>query len=288
MPSITQHVRQRGPGGRRPSARGAGFACAVAMAALVAISLRPPTAAADVTAGFSPATMTVAPGDTFTVTVAIPVADAAFNAFDASVRFDPAMLTYVTGSNQRGALMTGACSNTFHQFSAASDSLKITLSLLCSGASVTGPGPLYTARFVAGATTGTTTITLGAFTEFYNAGLFVRPLIRQDLSITIGVGVGVGDPEGDVRPMEFAPPAPNPRRGSGAILLDFALPSADQVSFDVLDLQGRRVAGRDSQPLAAGRHRLSWTPPALPNGDYFVRLRTLANGSVTQRWAVLR
>src|SRR6185369_8692689 len=103
MPSITQHVRPSGPGGRRSPARGTGFACAVAIAALAAMGLRPPTAAADVTAGFSPATMTVAPGDTFTVTVAIPVADAAFNAFDASVRFDPAMLTYVPGSNQRGA-----------------------------------------------------------------------------------------------------------------------------------------------------------------------------------------
>jgi hypothetical protein len=88
--------------------------------------------------------------------------------------------------------------------------------------------------------------------------------------------------------MEFAPPAPNPRRGSGAIRLDFALPSADHVTFDVLDLQGRRVAGRESQPLAAGRHHVVWTPPSLPSGDYFVRLRTAANGAKTQRWAVLR
>jgi hypothetical protein len=88
--------------------------------------------------------------------------------------------------------------------------------------------------------------------------------------------------------MKFAPPSPNPRRGSGAILLDFALPAADRVAFDVLDLQGRRVAGRDAGTLPAGRHHLAWTPPALPSGDYFVRLRTLANGSLTQRWAVLR
>src|SRR5689334_4927336 len=107
MPSFTQHVRPSGPGERCSPARGAGFVRAVAIAALAlsGATLRPQAAAADVTAGFSPATMTVAPGDTFTVTLVIPIADAAFNAFDASVRFDPAMVSYLPASNQRGALM---------------------------------------------------------------------------------------------------------------------------------------------------------------------------------------
>jgi hypothetical protein len=222
----------------------------------------------------------------------VPFAGSEFNAFDASVRFDPALLTYVPTvpqSDQRGALMTDACANTFHLFSAAADSLRITLSLLCSSTFVTGPGTIYKVKFQAGATTGTTTVSLGPFTEFYRAGLFARPLVKQDLTVTIGTSsTGVGDPEGGVHGVEFAPPAPNPQRGAGAVRLDFALPSADRVTFDVLDLQGRRVAGREAESLAAGRHHLAWTPPALPSGDYFVRLRTLANGTLTQRWAVLR
>jgi hypothetical protein len=296
MSSFMQHVRLRGTGGPRSPARRADPArTALTIAALaLAATLRSSAAGADVSVGFSPAAMTVSPGDTFTVTIAVPFAGAAFNAFDASVRFDPAVLTFVPTTpvaDQRGALMTGACANTFHLFNAAPDSLKITLSLLCSNTSVTGPGTIYQVKFQAGLTPGTTTISLGPFTEFYNAGLFARPLFKQDLTVTIGTGpTGVGDPDagGDVDKMKFAPPSPNPRRGSGAILLDFALPAADRVAFDVLDLQGRRVAGRDAGTLPAGRHHLAWTPPALPSGDYFVRLRTLANGSLTQRWAVLR
>ena len=295
MSSFTQHVRVRGPGERHFPARGTGFArvaLAIAAFAFAGAALRPRAAAADVFVGFSPSTMTVSPGDTFVVTVAIPFASAEFNAFDASVRFDSSRVTFVpmaSLADQRGPLMTNACSNTFHLFNDTPDSLKITLSLLCSNTFVTGPGNIYQVKFKAGFTSGTTTISLGPYTEFYRAGLFARPLFKQDLTVTIGSGpTGVGDPDAGVRRMHFAPPAPNPRRGTGAVMLDFALPTADHVAFDVLDLQGRRVAGRESQSLTAGRHHLAWTPPALPSGDYFVRLRTLANGSMTRRWAVLR
>jgi hypothetical protein len=85
----------------------------------------------------------------------------------------------------------------------------------------------------------------------------------------------------------FAPPTPNPRRGEGAVLFEFTLPTADVVSFDVLDLEGRRVAGRAAESLSAGRHWRSWSPPSLASGAYFVRLRTGSSGSVTRRWITL-
>jgi hypothetical protein len=72
------------------------------------------------------------------------------------------------------------------------------------------------------------------------------------------------------------------------VLLEFALPRPDVVGFDVLDVQGRRVAERDAEWYGAGRHRLSWSPPALANGGYLLRMHALASGSVVQRWAVLR
>src|SRR5262245_47641749 len=227
MSSFTPHVRVRGPGERRCPARGTGLArvaMAIAVLALTGAALRPPAAAADVFVGFSPSTTTVSPGDTFVVTMAIPFAGAEFNAFDASVRFDSSRVTFVpmaAVADQRGPLMTNACSNTFHLFSATPDSLKITLSLLCSNTFVTGPGNIYQMKFKAGVTSGPTTISLGPYTEFYRAGLFARPLFKQDLTVTIGSGpTGVGDPDAGVRKMDFAPPAPNPRRGTGAVMLD--------------------------------------------------------------------
>lgn len=281
----------RGVGGR-VSPRSARAALVLCAAALGAFGLRAPAAHAAIMVGFSPASITVAPGDTFTVSVAVLQIGSEFNAFDASIRFDPSRLTFVSTSpvsNQRGSLITSACSNTFHRFDIAPDSLKVTLSLLCSNTFLTGPGVIYQVKFQAGATLGNTTITLGPYTEFYRAGLFVRPLVKQDLTITVNDGsldVGPGDPAR--KGLEFAPPSPNPRRGSGTVSLDFALPSTDLVSIDVLDLQGRRIAERGTERLASGRHHVAWTPPALPSGDYFVRMRTRENGSVTRRWAVLR
>ena len=271
-------------GGPRRIAWTAGVALGLALAG-------PGAAAADVFAGFSPSTITVAPGDTFTVEVVLQQAGAELNAFDASVRFDPARLSFVPTSplsSQRGPLMTNACANTFHLFNAAPDSLKITLSLLCNNTFVTGPGVIYRVRFVAGTTTGSTPLTLGAFTEFYRAGLFVRPLFKQSMTVNIVQGVAVEPAPSGGNRLDLAPPAPNPARGGGAMALEFTLPEADEVSFDLLDLQGRRLAERDGERHPAGRHRLSWRPPVVASGDYFVRLRTGSGRSVVRRWAVLR
>jgi hypothetical protein len=60
------------------------------------------------------------------------------------------------------------------------------------------------------------------------------------------------------------------------------------VSFDVLDLVGRRTAGREPQRFESGRHRLSWSPPALPAGEYLVRLHARSSGDVVRKWIVLR
>jgi hypothetical protein len=249
------------------------------------------TASADIHVGFASPTLTVAVGDTFTAYVQILQADASFNAFDASIRFDPAMLSFEPispVSAQRGEVMTSACANTFHDFHAAPDSLKVTLSLLCNQVFVTGPGTIYRVRFRAGMTTGITTLSLGPFTEFYRAGLFVRPLDKQDMVVTVATPDAVEPGGRGEAGLEFAAPAPNPRRGQGALALEFTLPAADLVSFEVLDIQGRRVASREAQSYEPGRHRVTWTPPPLANGGYLVRLKARSAGSAVQRWSVLR
>ena len=265
-----------------------------ALALAVGVGLAPSAARvarADVYAALVPQATTVAPGDTFAVDMVVTQAGAQFNAFDASIRFDPAMLSFVPitpVADQRGALMTDACASTFHKFSAAPDSLRITLSLLCGGTFVTGPGTVYHVRFRAGTTQGTTTLSLGPFTEFYDAGLFVRPLHTQDGTVTIGSTVDVGKDPGPAAGVEFASPAPNPAHARDAVVLAFALPAPDLVGFDLLDTQGRLVASRGAESYGAGPHRVAWSPPTLASGSYFIRLRARAGGTRVRRWAVLR
>jgi hypothetical protein len=256
-----------------------------------AMGAAPRGAAADIHAGFSPGLVVVAAGDTFTAYVSIVQGDASFNAFDASIRFDPTKLSFdpiTPVAMQRGDLMMAACSNTFHDFHVAADSLQATLSLLCNQTFVTGPGMLYRVRFRAGMTTGNTTISLGPFTEFYRAGLFVRPLDRQDLTVSIVSPTGVGPGLGASGRLELAAPIPNPRRGSAPLTLEFSLPAPDVVRFEVLDLQGRCLGRREGQSFAAGRHRISWSPPPLANGGYWLRLTTRSGASAVQRWGTLR
>jgi hypothetical protein len=263
------------------------------LALALGLVLLPPArpAEADVYVGFQSSQIAFALGDTFSVYVMIPQADAAFNAFDASIRFDPTMVSFdpITPlSDQRGSLMTSACGNTFHRFETASDSLKTTLSLLCSNTSVIGPGMIYHVRFRAGSVPGATTISLGPFTEFYNAGLFVRPQHKTDMIVNIGAPTGMGDEPTGGEKLEFAPPAPNPGHGGGSMVLGFSLPGRDRVSFDLMDAQGRRVARMEAGWYEAGSHRVLWSPPTLANGDYFIRLRARSSGSAVRRWAVLR
>lgn len=280
---------QGGPAPRRRDIPRAGAALLAIVIAIGVACSCPRAGRADIYAGFSQTSIVVPTGGTFTAYVVITQADAAFNAFDASIGFDPAMLSFVPTSpvaDQRGELMTNACSNTFHRFTAASDSLKITLSLLCSNTTVSGPGTIYKVQFQAGATPGTTTLRLGPFTEFYQAGIFVRPLHTRDLTVNVGGTTGVDPLPGPLRLM-LAPPVPNPRRGEGAVRLEFMLPRPDRVGFDVLDVQGRRVASRDAEPYGGGWQQLTWSLPRLRSGDYFVRLRTRSGDRVTRRWVVL-
>lgn len=281
----------RGRARGRPGPGLRALVTAIALGAALWTATTPAPADADVFAGFATPAFSVAPGDTFTAYLVIEQAGDEFNAFDASMRFDPALLSFeaiTPVSAQRGDLMVGACSNTFHRFDAAPDSLKITLSLLCSNTFVTGPGTIYRVRFRAGLTEAVTTITLGAFTEFYRAGLFVRPLHKGSMTVTIGSPVGVEPAKPAGRALELAPPAPNPRRGSSSVTLDFSLPAPDVVRIELLDVQGRLVAARPVERLAEGRHRLAWSPPGLAAGVYTIRLSAARAGSATRRWSVLR
>jgi hypothetical protein len=278
-------------GGVRPpaGARRRPLRALVAVAAAIA-ACAASRASADVTLALDPPTLTIAAGDTFTVSLVVPVAGSPFNAFDASVKFDPTRLAFVPATSlpsQVGPAISSACGNLFHRFSAAPDSLKISLTMVCGGVSLTGPGTIYKVRFRALPGDGPTTLVLGPYTEFYQAGLFVRPNHTSGMTVSVGVtGVGDGPP---VKPrLEFAPPAPNPGRGGGTLMLDFSLPGPDEVRAELLDAQGRKVDALEAGTFAAGHRRVAWTLPPLASGEYFVRLSARAAGAAVRRWVVVR
>lgn len=247
-----------------------------------------PPARAGVSAGFADSVLTVAPGDTFVVQIVVPVAADSFNAFDAPIRFDPARLAFVATTPaglQRGPLMTAACSNTFVDFHATTDSLKISLSLLCAGTYVAGPGTLYQVKFRALAPTGPTAVVLGPSTTFYRAGLRVLPVTKRGLTVQIGANTGVVDPAGRTG-VRLSTPFPNPSI-DGAGTFAFELPAPDVVKLELLDVAGRRVAVLASGRLDAGRHDVP-VALALRPGRYRLRLATGAGTALERSWTVLR
>lgn len=259
-----------------------------AVYALLALAAAVPAAADGVHARLQTPSIVVSPNDEFDVDLVVSPADAPFNAFDASIRFDPTRLSYVAASNQQGAVMTSACANRFHLFSAAPDSLKITLSLLCAGVSVTGPGTVYRVRMKAGATSGTTTISLGPFTRFYDAGFFVEPLDLNNLLICVApcAPTGVDDDAGALR-FAMRSPRPNPWSGSEPASFEFDLPGAGPVTLSLHDLSGRAIVTRGPEWFGAGRHAIALARPEIPAGVYFARLHT-PHGSASRAVVLTR
>jgi hypothetical protein len=76
--------------------------------------------------------------------------------------------------------------------------------------------------------------------------------------------------------------------GTGSVMLEFSLPGPEWVGFEMLDLQGRRVASRPAAWHAAGRNLFTWDGLRLQPGCYQVRM-TLGTGAWAKRmWVVLR
>ncbi len=100
--------------------------------------------------------------------------------------------------------------------------------------------------------------------------------------------LGVGD--GAALQLAFAPPSPNPARGS--TMLEFTLPQAGHVRLSVFDAAGRRAQTLRDAETAAGSHREAFAlhdeaGRELAAGLYLVRLET-AGHVITRRLAVVR
>jgi hypothetical protein len=65
------------------------------------------------------------------------------------------------------------------------------------------------------------------------------------------------------------------------------LPTQTEVTIEVYDLLGRRVAQLVDGPRSAGRHEVALSAGRWPSGTYFVRMQA-GSASKTQRLTVVR
>jgi len=245
--------------------------------------------------GVTPTSLNVNPGAQFDVDLSVTEAGSSFNGFDVVVSYDPLALTLVALSPttlQQGCLMTGGCSTacgtTFHRFSAAGDSASITDILLCNQISLTGPGQVYTLRFVASQTPQLTHVRIRR-AQFYDAGLYVNPMITEDAQIVIGTPVGVGE-HGVPSPVTRLRAVPNPGRGSMRFEIE-ASPS-EGISIDVHDVSGRLVRHLSRAGDGGTSRTLLWdgrddSGARVPPGVYLVTL-TAGGRAARARVALLR
>ena len=185
--------------------------------------------------------------------------------------------------------MTTACPNTFHIFKSSGDTLSITDVLLCSGASVAGPGQLYRLTFKASSTAQFTHVSFLPGLQFYNAGLYVNPSYSTDAVVQIGSPVGVpANPVSEISPRLSC--AQNPFRQGTVFIVES--PVGVSESLVVRDIHGRPVRHLESGAFGPGQRRVAWdglsdSRVRLPAGVYLVTLQS-GGRSVSTRVALLK
>jgi len=260
--------------------------------ALVFLLVASPSAAG-IKVALLPAQQTVAPGDTFDLSIEVTEAGTAFNGFDLSIGFDPTALTFIQRSpvsQQEGAYFVAACpSQRFHQFQAAADSLAITDVLLCANTSVTGPGQIYRLRFKASLVPQVTTVRFLSRLAFYNAGVKVGPVTTTNATVGIGVSLAAPETPRDVPGLRLAA-APNPARGH--VVLRIEADHAGLQRLVVTDVAGRVVRRFGEAEFPAGRRAVTWdgrndSGQVVPPGRYTATLKTL-NRSIQTPLTIIR
>lgn len=212
---------------------------------------------ADVRVAVSPETLSVAPGATFTLELAVPVAGSAFNGYDAVIEYDPSKLTYLPTSPpslQEGTSMRAACTGSnWLVFRSGGDSITISHVLMCANATLTGPAQLTVLRFRASTTPGATWVRLRS-AQFYAGGLYVNPSITSDALVHWGATLDV-PPETPSGTMGIRV-RNNPCRGVQWI--DATCPVEGDQQLVVFDTAGRAVRRLDAGHRPSGVRAVSW------------------------------
>lgn len=238
-------------------------------------------------------------GDTVLVELTVPVAGPAFNAYDAYLTYDPAVLQFLPAANvstQEGPLMTSACSLRFHVFQAdtLAGRLRVSHSLMCAGRSVTGPGVLYRVKFRCREANAETPLTLllelPHETAFYLAGMYVTPLAATGATVRVGAPWAAPVPPGSAGDRFHLRATPNPFNPRTTIT--FAVDDADDAAVTIHAVDGRLVRRLWEGRLAAGPWSGLWDGRDddghnVAAGVYLVRVRT-AGGTAATRVALVR
>ena len=98
--------------------------------------------------------------------------------------------------------------------------------------------------------------------------------------------LGIGDPGAGAH-VSLAVPAPNPSSDRAAEFA-LALPAVDDVTLELYDTAGRRVASRPTEHMSAGAHRLAWNTGVHSPGLYFLRLTTASGARAHRSFVVVR
>lgn len=238
--------------------------CALAvlglLAALAVVGLVPAAASASgVNVAVLPDSGYVVPGAEFTLELWLTSPGDSIDGFDATLEYDPAVLTFLQTSPlslQEGTAMKSspACGTTAHYFTTSDDSLVISDVLLCGGTGIRGPGQLYKVRFRASTSPQWTWLRI-RHVQFYRRGLFVGPAHAEDGAVAIGMPVDV-PVAGATPPATRVRVAPNPCRTQAAIVVETAAAGPQQVL--VCDVQGRAVRHLERGVVAAGTRRIAW------------------------------
>ena len=91
----------------------------------------------------------------------------------------------------------------------------------------------------------------------------------------------------DTAPATLSLGTVRPHPVSERAVLDYTLPTQTEVTIEVYDLLGRRVAQLVDGPRTAGRHEVALSAGRWPSGTYFVRMQA-GSASKTQRLTVVR
>ncbi len=262
--------------------------------ALLALTVTTAARAGSIAVALGTSPMIVAPGAEFDLDVHVTDSNSHFNGFDAVITFDPAALTFMPASplsSQQGCLMTGACSaacgNTFHNFSAAGDSLKVSDVILCDQVSVVGPGQVYRLHFKASNVQQTTYVRFRRV-GFYDAGLRISRVTPTDATVLITNGAAVGD----ASPAAALTLTASPEPARGPVRFAITARASGPQTVELHDVSGRLVRRLSAGWQPAGARSLAWDGrdedgAPVPAGVYLATVRTV-DGIARTRVTLLR
>jgi hypothetical protein len=124
----------------------------------------------------------------------------------------------------------------------------------------------------------------------HRAVLYLRQVTANEVVAQsvplIGVGSGAASVEG-AGPPDFALRRSRPNPFTRVTTIEFAVPRAERVRLEILDVRGRLIETLVDGPRPAGRYTATWSARGAPSGMYFCRL--VAGGrTATSKLALMR